>query len=156
MWVYGVCLFIDTYVLDTAGPEDYDRLRPLSYPGSDVFLLVFSVVNPDSFRNVVLKWLPEIRHHNPETPILLCGSKIDLREDKATNEKLRDRGMVPVTYEEGLYMAQQCGCIGYVENSALTQNGLKDTFDSAIRCAGAYYATDRKHKREKKNNCKPQ
>ena len=39
-------------LFDTAGLEDYDRLRPLSYPQTDVFLVCFSVVSPSSFENV--------------------------------------------------------------------------------------------------------
>lgn len=62
---------------DTAGQEDYDRLRPLSYPQTDVFVLCFSVVSPSSFKNVTNKWLPEIRHHCPDTPIILCGNDDD-------------------------------------------------------------------------------
>ena len=58
---------------DTAGQEDYDRLRPLSYPQTDVFLICFSVVSPSSFENVTSKWYPEIKHHCPDAPILVVG-----------------------------------------------------------------------------------
>jgi cell division control protein 42 len=54
----------DPYTLglfDTAGQEDYDRLRPLSYPQTDVFLVCFSVTSPASFENVKEKWFPEVR-----------------------------------------------------------------------------------------------
>jgi GTPase SAR1 family protein len=49
------------------------RLRPLSYPQTDVFLICFSVVSPSSFENVTSKWCPEIKHHCPDAPILLIG-----------------------------------------------------------------------------------
>lgn len=58
---------------DTAGQEDYDRLRPLSYPQTDVFLICFSVASPSSFENVTSKWYPEIKHHCPDAPIILVG-----------------------------------------------------------------------------------
>lgn len=59
---------------DTAGQEDYDRLRPLSYPQTDVFLICFSVTSPSSFENVTSKWYPEIKHHCPDAPMILVGT----------------------------------------------------------------------------------
>ena len=58
---------------DTAGQEDYDRLRPLSYPQTDVFLLCFSITNPTSFENVRTKWYPEIASRAPRRPISRRG-----------------------------------------------------------------------------------
>ncbi|XP_037013803.2 ras-related C3 botulinum toxin substrate 3 isoform X5 [Artibeus jamaicensis] len=99
---------------DTAGQEDYDRLRPLSYPQTDVFLICFSLVSPASFENVRAKWYPEVRHHCPHTPILLVGTKLDLRDDKDTIERLRDKKLAPITYPQGLAMAREIGEFGQV------------------------------------------
>ena len=66
-------------LFDTAGQEDYDRLRPLAYPATDVFLLCFDISSRTSFLNVKDKWVPELRYHMPDTPILLVATKIDLR-----------------------------------------------------------------------------
>jgi len=118
---------------DTAGQEDYDRLRPLSYPQTDVFLICFSLVSPPSYENVRTKWHPEISHHAPSTPILLVGTKLDLREDHATIEKLRERRMAPIQYSQGVSISKDIGAIKYLECSALTQKGLKTVFDEAIR-----------------------
>ncbi|CAM6102785.1 unnamed protein product [Calypogeia fissa] len=54
---------------DTAGQDDYNQLRPLSYRDADVFLLAFSFVNKASFENVLKKWVPELRHYAPQPPI---------------------------------------------------------------------------------------
>ncbi|XP_038598781.1 ras-related C3 botulinum toxin substrate 3 isoform X3 [Tachyglossus aculeatus] len=140
---------------DTAGQEDYDRLRPLSYPQTrpahgrrsltttdrtnpclcpqDVFLICFSLVSPASFENVRAKWYPEVRHHCPNTPIILVGTKLDLRDDKDAIERLRDKKLAPITYPQGLAMAREIGSVKYLECSALTQRGLKTVFDEAIR-----------------------
>jgi Ras-related C3 botulinum toxin substrate 1 len=118
---------------DTAGQEDYDRLRPLSYPQTDVFLTCFSIISPSSFENVSAKWYPEISHHCPNTPLILVGTKLDLREDGETLERLREKNMAPITYEQGMAKAKEIGAIKFMECSALTQKGLKDVFDEAIR-----------------------
>ena len=73
---------------DTAGQEDYDRLRPLSYPQTDVFLVCFSIISRSSFENVKTKWIPEIKHHVPEAPFLLVGTKMDLRNDQEVLKKV--------------------------------------------------------------------
>ncbi|KAK4467922.1 hypothetical protein MN116_008530 [Schistosoma mekongi] len=117
---------------DTAGQEDYDRLRPLSYPQTDVFLVCFSLVSPSSFDNVRIKWYPEINHYSPNTPIILVGTKLDLR-NKTVNSNGPKGNRIPISYEEGLIMARDIGAHKYLECSALTQDGLKDVFDAAIR-----------------------
>jgi len=116
-------------LFDTAGQEDYDRLRPLSYPQTDVFLVCFSVTSPASFENVREKWFPEVHHHCPGVPCLIVGTQTDLRDDPAVKEKLAKQKMQPVTKEAGERMARELGAVKYVECSALTQFRLKDVFD---------------------------
>merc|ERR1712225_62696 len=118
---------------DTAGQEDYDRLRPLSYPQTDVFLICFSIVSPPSFDNVKAKWHPEIEHHAPGVPIILVGTKLDLRDDEGTKESLRQKKMAPIQYEQAIGVAKEIKAVKYMECSALTQRNLKSVFDEAIR-----------------------
>ncbi|TWW56980.1 Cell division control protein 42 -like protein G25K GTP-binding protein [Takifugu flavidus] len=137
---YAVTVMIggEPYTLglfDTAGQEDYDRLRPLSYPQTDVFLVCFSVVSPSSFENVKEKWVPEITHHCPKTPFLLVGTQIDLRDDPSTVEKLAKNKQKPITPETAEKLARDLKAVKYVECSALTQKGLKNVFDEAILAA---------------------
>lgn len=118
---------------DTAGQEDYDRLRPLSYPQTDVFLLCFSLASPASFENVTAKWYPELHHHAPNVPIVLVGTKCDLLTDEATLARLRDRRQTIPTSAEIDRVVSDIGAVGYVQCSALTQAGLRDVFNMAIR-----------------------
>ncbi|KAG2370720.1 hypothetical protein C9374_014296 [Naegleria lovaniensis] len=118
---------------DTAGQEEYDRLRPLSYPGTSVFLICFSVVNPSSYDNVRLKWHPEVSHHCKNVPIILVGTQVDLRENESTVQKLREKGKQPLTADQGEKLKQEIKALKYVECSAKTQQGVKGVFDEAIR-----------------------
>jgi small GTP-binding protein len=137
---YAVTVMIggEPYTLglwDTAGQEDYDRLRPLSYPQTDVFLVCFSVVSMPSFNNVKAKWIPEIQHHAPGVPVILVGTKADLRNDRETQATLNQKNLQMVSAAEANDMVNQIKAVKYIECSALTQEGLKGVFDEAIRAA---------------------
>merc|ERR1712142_1002973 len=111
------------------------RLRPLSYPQTDVFLVCFSVIANSSFENVKTKWVPEIQHHAPNVPILLVGTKSDLRKDENTIKQLNSRQQSMVAVDSAQRMAKEIGAVNFLECSALTQEGLKQVFDDAIRAA---------------------
>lgn len=126
-------------LFDTAGDADYDRLRPLSYPQTDVFLVCFSVVSPSSYKNVKEKWVPEITQHCPSTPFLLVGTKTDLREDRSVLEKMAQKKQRPLQPKDGEKLARKLKAVKYVECSAKTQKGVKDVFDEAILAAFETY-----------------
>lgn len=119
-------------LFDTAGQEEYESLRILSYPGTHVFLLTYSVVMPDTMKNIELKWLPEVRQRCPTSAFLIVGTQIDLRDDEKTRQKLQKRKLKPVTSEEGIRLAKRLTADCYVECSALIKTGLKDVFDEAL------------------------
>ncbi|PRP74459.1 hypothetical protein PROFUN_06588 [Planoprotostelium fungivorum] len=116
---------------DTAGQEEYDRLRALSYPQTDVFLLCFSIICPVSFKNVSQKWAPEIRHFCPAANIVLVGTKSDAREEH--KQRARYTGIHPIACEAGVYKAREIGARKYIECSALTRKGLRGVFTEAVR-----------------------
>ncbi|XP_052071687.1 ras-related C3 botulinum toxin substrate 2-like isoform X2 [Mytilus californianus] len=98
---------------DTAGQEGYDRIRPLSYPQT---------------------WIPEIRHHCPRTPIILVGTKLDIRKDNGPeNSKHIEKSSDPVSFSEGQTLAKRIEAVKYVECSAKTQEGLQAVFEEAAK-----------------------
>lgn len=113
------------------GQEDYDRLRPLSYPDTDVILMCFSVDNRDSLENIQAKWEPEVKHFCPNVPYLLIATKRDLRTDPA----MRSMHKEIVMPEEGRGMADRVGAWSYLECSAKTREGVREVFDMATRAA---------------------
>eukprot|EP00771_Trimastix_marina_P001498 gnl/Trimastix_PCT/258.p1 GENE.gnl/Trimastix_PCT/258~~gnl/Trimastix_PCT/258.p1 ORF type:complete len:206 (-),score=22.92 gnl/Trimastix_PCT/258:59-631(-) len=112
---------------DTAGQEEYDKLRPLSYPGTDIFLVCFSVNSRQSFRNVESRWVTELRHHvGNRIPVILVGTKADMRDSDNPEH---------VSSPEGEQLARRIKAARYLECSAKENSGVKDVFDWAIRIA---------------------
>lgn len=138
---------VELALWDTAGQEDYDRLRPLSYPDTDVILMCFSIDSPDSLENIPEKWTPEVRHFCPNVPIILVGNKKDLRSDVGTIRELQKMKQQPVTNEDGQAMADKIGAYGYLECSARTKEGVREVFELATRAAL------QTKKRKKKGGC---
>ena len=126
---------IELELYDTAGQEDYDRLRPLSYPGSDVILVCYSVDSPNSYDNVKERWFPEVEQFCPRVPIVLVALKSDLRDDDNVKRDLEEEGQVPVTLAQGNKMAGETGAAEFLECSALKRDGVHEVFDAAIRAA---------------------
>ncbi|KAK6125920.1 hypothetical protein DH2020_040338 [Rehmannia glutinosa] len=130
---------------DTAGQEDYNRLRPLSYRGADVFILAFSLISKASYENVskkilsygfvmlalIFQWIPELKHYAPGVPIVLVGTKLDLRDDKQFF--VDHPGAVPITAAQGEELRKTIGSPAYIECSSKTQQNVKAVFDAAIK-----------------------
>ncbi|KAK3293452.1 neuronal RhoA GEF protein [Chaetomium fimeti] len=126
---------VELALWDTAGQEDYDRLRPLSYPDSHVILICFAVDSPDSLDNVGEKWCSEVHHFCPDVPKILVGCKKDLRFDQKTIEELRKTSQQPVTPEQGTTVANNIKATKYLECSAKTNEGVREVFEFATRAA---------------------
>ncbi|KAL7060460.1 hypothetical protein AAHC03_09281 [Spirometra sp. Aus1] len=139
---------VELALWDTAGQEDYDRLRPLSYPETDVILMCFSIDNPGSLENIKDKWALEVGHFCPNVPVILVGNKKDLRNDEKTIRELAKEKLEPVKPEEGRSVAERVGACAYVECSAKTKEGVKEVFEQAAKVA---LESSRKRRRKRCN-----
>ncbi|KAA3678892.1 hypothetical protein P879_05932 [Paragonimus westermani] len=135
---------VELALWDTAGQEDYDRLRPLSYPDTDVILMCFSIDSTDSRDNIVEKWYSEVKHFCPNVPIILVGNKKDLRNDERARHELAKMRQEMVKPEEGRMLAERINAYAYLECSAKTKEGVREVFETATRAA---LSTKRKGKK---------
>nr|ODN90847.1 rho family protein [Cryptococcus depauperatus CBS 7855] len=128
---------VDLSLWDTAGQEDFDRLRSLSYADTHVVMICFSVDSPVSLGNTESKWIHEVNEFCPGVKIILVGAlctlKCDLREDSSTKEKLARQSLHTVTYDEGLATARAIRASRYLECSAKHNRGVQEAIHEAAR-----------------------
>uniref|UniRef100_A0A3B4AKH8 Ras homolog family member V n=1 Tax=Periophthalmus magnuspinnatus TaxID=409849 RepID=A0A3B4AKH8_9GOBI len=139
---------VQLHVLDTAGSEDYARLRLLAYPDTNVVVICFSISDPLSYRSVTQTWLPDINLNCPKAPILLVGTKSDLRNNKEVLEKLKEKHLSTINQQQGLALAKQIKAAGYFECSSMHQEGLDEIFEKA-----AHTFLQRKKRARSKKHC---
>ncbi|KAI8332410.1 GTP-binding protein rhoA [Chlamydoabsidia padenii] len=125
--------YVELTLWDTAGQEEYDRLRTLSYPDSDVILVAFSVDSPESLENITELWMPEVNKYCRGLPFLLIGCKSDLRTDEKVLEQLAKDNQKPITFQQGFELATKIGAHRYLETSAKTGDGVEAVFLSAVQ-----------------------
>ncbi|KAH9967342.1 ras family-domain-containing protein [Russula dissimulans] len=121
---------VEMSLWDTAGQEEFDRLRSLSYAETHVVMMCFSVDNPTSLENIETKWLDEIIEYCPGVKVSL---KCDLRDDPSTRDRLARYGMQAVQYEEGLGIARRIRASRYLECSSKHNRGVKEVFYEVAR-----------------------
>jgi len=108
---------------DTAGRQEFNSLRPLSYAEANCFLLCFSVARPTSLKAVAERWLPELRTIAPNTPIVLVGTQSDLRLNGSAAARGNGAGVVEAKVASKL--AKEFNC-DYIECSSITHHNLKE------------------------------
>lgn len=137
---------IELSLWDTAGQSDYDRVRPLSYPQTDIIIICFSLVSPSSLDNAKTKWKTEVKHHCPSTPFLLVGTKLDLRDDPEMMERSQSRKTSTISFSQGQTAAKVMGANLYMECSAKTQRNISTVFYEACK---AVLFPPKRHKKQR-------
>ncbi|ORX66026.1 GTP-binding protein rho1 [Linderina pennispora] len=126
---------VELALWDTAGQEEFDRLRFLCYPDASVVVICFSVDTPDSLDNVEDKWYAESSVQAAGAPVILVALKLDLRHDQRTINELARYSQHPVTMAEGQRMAERIGAVAYIECSSIQNLNVRQVFEFAARAA---------------------
>lgn len=121
---------INVSLWDTAGQEDFDRLRPISYSGADAVLLCFNSVHPQSFSNILEVWYPEIHHYVPGAKIILVATQMDKKTDPMELEQLRRNSQIPITRDQAESLKNRIKAHKFF-GSCFWQN-ISDLFNSIL------------------------
>lgn len=126
---------------DTSGHCNYDKLRPLSYPQTDIFIVCYSISDPKSLKNVKNKWIPEIETHCPNTPFILAGLKSDLRDDFGENYC----ESIIVSHQEGELFSHDVRASDFIECSAFKRVNVNELFEAALMIFEHHGTRNKKH-----------
>lgn len=135
---------VELSLWDTAGQEEFDRIRLLSYENTHVYMICFSVENRDSLQNIPDKWLDEITENGPHAKIVLVALKCDLRQEKRNAIQYEEVGRITnlvllynysFIIHQGLEMAKSINAIRYLECSAKENRGVKECFQETAKVA---------------------
>ncbi|GJQ88245.1 hypothetical protein Trydic_g13233 [Trypoxylus dichotomus] len=118
------CLVVNqsTYRLelrDTVGSERFEYERASLYKNTDIFFVCFAEDNPVSFRNVLVKWYPEIKKVTPKTPLCLICTKCDIKSKQIPSQELLD-------------VKKKIRAVQLIYCSAKTGFNIKEMFEQAI------------------------
>ena len=129
---------ISFLIQDSVQGERDQRIRALSYMDADVFLLLIDV---SSCQENLMKpqWWVELKHYCPDVPVIVVGSKIDLRDNQETKT---------LSSEEGATLAQTIGAVKYMEMSTFDVQSVRTVFEEASK-AGYRFQTSKKRNHDK-------
>ena len=125
-------------IWDTAGHDDLGRLRPIAFANTDCFLICFSLMDRNSLKRAVSKWIAEVKATAKACPCVLVGTKLDLREERERQARESSTNSAAimadcVSTEEAQKEARDARFQGYVECSAKERKGLNKVFHTAFK-----------------------
>lgn len=120
----------------------------MAYPETDVIILCFSVVRPDSMENIATKWIPELNKFIPGVIIILVGTQCDLRETAKLNAS--DPKERHISTSEGEELRAKIKAFKYIECSAVTQFNINEIFNT---CVEAYTRLSAHKKSDSQPSC---
>ncbi|KAI8129201.1 Ras-like GTP-binding protein RhoL [Lucilia cuprina] len=111
-------------LVDTPGAMDCESMRRSAYANSDCLILCYAINSPTSFKSISSYWLPEIRTHCKEVPVILVGTKLDLRSN-----------MKCITTKQGARLREKTKMLSFFECSSKDMNSLQTLIIEAVRAA---------------------
>ena len=129
---HGDFTFLRPTIYTNLGITGTHRIRPLVYPNTSVIVICFSLIDPISYEDVLMKWFPGTRQYCPGAPIILVGTKMNGRNDPTVLELLKQRRRSPIPRVEGVWLRKDINTVTYVECDAWTGIGVEQVFESAV------------------------
>eukprot|EP00069_Balaena_mysticetus_P006282 bmy_18368T0 len=108
-------------ILDTAGTEQFASMRDLYIKNGQGFILVYSLVNQQSFQDIkpMRDQIVRVKRYE-KVPLILVGNKVDLEPERE------------VMSSEGRALAQEWGC-PFMETSAKSKSMVDELFAEIVR-----------------------